>query len=184
MTNKVQEKLNDYEGFVDKFKIKKTTDDCYTPQPVFDYILQYVQDYVEDLSSYRVHRPFKPGGDYKREAVMYNPAVDVVVDNPPFSILAQIVDFYLMRHIKFWLYAPSLTLFGYLSRPNITAYVADCDITYKNGAKVPTGFLTNMGDTRYIFRLAPELNAARDISKALRGEVPSTKQSINTTGTW
>lgn len=23
-------KFNDYEGFVDKFKIKKTTDDCYT----------------------------------------------------------------------------------------------------------------------------------------------------------
>lgn len=30
MANKL-EKFNDYEGFVDKFKPKKTTDDCYTP---------------------------------------------------------------------------------------------------------------------------------------------------------
>lgn len=32
--------FNDYEKFVEKFKVKKTTDDCYTPKHVFDYILQ------------------------------------------------------------------------------------------------------------------------------------------------
>ncbi len=26
-----KEKFNDYDGFVEKFKPKKTTDDCYTP---------------------------------------------------------------------------------------------------------------------------------------------------------
>ena len=26
--------INDYDGFVEKFKPKKTTDDCYTPEPV------------------------------------------------------------------------------------------------------------------------------------------------------
>lgn len=28
-------KFNEYEGFVDKFKPKKTTDDCYTPPAVY-----------------------------------------------------------------------------------------------------------------------------------------------------
>ena len=31
--------FNDYEGFVEKFKPKKTTDDCYTPPAVYDYVL-------------------------------------------------------------------------------------------------------------------------------------------------
>lgn len=30
-----EEKHNDYEGFVEKFKPKKTTDDCYTPPAVY-----------------------------------------------------------------------------------------------------------------------------------------------------
>ena len=30
-TSQCKDKFEDYEGFVDKFKPKKTTDDCYTP---------------------------------------------------------------------------------------------------------------------------------------------------------
>lgn len=30
-TSKSKELFEDYEGFVEKFKTKKTTDDCYTP---------------------------------------------------------------------------------------------------------------------------------------------------------
>ena len=30
---KKQDKFEDYEGFVEKFKPKKTTDDCYTSPP-------------------------------------------------------------------------------------------------------------------------------------------------------
>ncbi len=30
--------FEDYEGFVEKFKPKKTTDDCYTPEPVYEAI--------------------------------------------------------------------------------------------------------------------------------------------------
>ena len=33
VTSQNQEKFNDYEGFVEKFKPKRTTDDCYTPPP-------------------------------------------------------------------------------------------------------------------------------------------------------
>ena len=35
-SNKV--KFDDYKGFVNKFKPKKTTDDCYTPAIVYDAI--------------------------------------------------------------------------------------------------------------------------------------------------
>lgn len=36
--------FDDYEGFVDKFKPKLTTDDCYTPPAVYDCIVDYVRE--------------------------------------------------------------------------------------------------------------------------------------------
>ena len=36
------EKHNDYEGFVDKFKPRKTTDDCYTPPAIYDEVVRWV----------------------------------------------------------------------------------------------------------------------------------------------
>ena len=33
-----------YEEFVDKFKPKLTTDDCYTPDPVYNKLLEMVTD--------------------------------------------------------------------------------------------------------------------------------------------
>lgn len=93
--------FNDYEGFVEKFKPKKTTDDCYTPPAVYDYVLQYVADHC-DIDGMTVVRPFYPGGDY--ESLVY-PDNCVVIDNPPFSIVSQIVRFYLKRGIKFFLFA-------------------------------------------------------------------------------
>lgn len=38
-----KKKFNDYDGFVDKFKLKKTTDDCNTPPEVYDVVLQHVE---------------------------------------------------------------------------------------------------------------------------------------------
>ena len=32
----------EYAAFLDKFKPKKTTDDCYTPAPVYDAVAGYV----------------------------------------------------------------------------------------------------------------------------------------------
>ncbi len=43
--NNKREKKNlfsDYDVFVDKFKPKKTTDDCFTPKEVYDCVLNYV----------------------------------------------------------------------------------------------------------------------------------------------
>lgn len=71
--------FDDYEGFVEKFNPKKTTDDCYTPPAVYDYVLQYVADHC-DIDGMTVVRPFYPGGDY--ESLVY-PDNCVVIDNPP-----------------------------------------------------------------------------------------------------
>jgi len=155
-----------YEQFVEKFKSKLTTDDCYTPPVVYDTIRQYVNDHVCPLGGHRIVRPFYPGGDYER--FDYQPG-DIVLDNPPFSILARIVDFYLDRHVPFFLFAPALTLFGYGSRPGITCVCANCEITYDNGAVVRTSFLSNLYPSAPAFiidgRLFKAVHEAQDRAK-------------------
>lgn len=99
-------KFNNYEEFVDKFKPKKTTDDCYTPPKVYQAVLDYVMETYQIPEDTQVIRPFFPGGDYENAEY---PEGCIVVDNPPFSIFAKIVDFYLQNGIKFFLFAPSLT---------------------------------------------------------------------------
>lgn len=103
-------KIDDYEGFVEKFKPKKTTDDCYTPACVYDAVVGYVGSIV-DIEGKNIRRPFFPGGDYQREAESYGEE-DIIIDNPPFSILASILRFYTARGIKFFIFAPALTLFS------------------------------------------------------------------------
>lgn len=57
-------KSKTYEEFVDKFKPKLTTDDCYTPPSIMEIVNDYVVNrYGVDKSSFV--RPFWPGGDYK-----------------------------------------------------------------------------------------------------------------------
>ena len=133
-------KNQDYNEFVDKFKPKKTTDDCYTPVAIYDALIRYIDENVVSLKDYQVLRPFYPGGDYEK---MKYEDYNIVVDNPPFSILAKIVDFYIDRNIKFWLFAPHLTLFQYSNR-NCTMVVTNSGIKYENGAIVNTDFVTNL----------------------------------------
>ena len=137
--------FTDYEGFVEKFKPKKTTDDCYTPAAVYGAVLDWVDKNLMPLKGKNIRRPFYPGGDYEREAEDYGPN-DVVIDNPPFSILASIRSVYLRNNIPYFLFAPALSLF---SAPRdgaaIECYIcADATIIYANGAKVRTSFVTNM----------------------------------------
>lgn len=83
----ISEEDEEYQEFLDKFKLKKTTDDCYTPAPVYDAVARYVsEEYGVSPASFV--RPFYPGGDYRNEKY---PAGCVVVDNPPFSLLAEIL---------------------------------------------------------------------------------------------
>ena len=158
-----QEIFEDYDGFVDKFKTKLTTDDCYTPEPVYKAILDFVGT-ITDLKGKTIVRPFYPGGDF----VNYEyPANAVVVDNPPFSILSSIVRFFSQSEIPFFIFGPSLTLFT-ARDCDVTYIVAGAAITYENGAVVETGFITNLCPDLRIW-VCPEL--AKAIKKAQ--EVPS-----------
>lgn len=124
-------------AFEDKFKVAVTTDDCYTPQPVYDAVAGWVAaEYGVDPGTFV--RPFWPGGDY--QAFEYPPGC-VVVDNPPFSLLASIVRWYLATGVRFFLFAPTLTL---ITRHPVAHIAVGADVTYENGAKVKTSFVTDL----------------------------------------
>lgn len=172
-------KFFDYEAFVSKFEPKKTTDDCYTPPEVYDAVLGYCVDRF-GIDPAKAVRPFYPGGDY--EAFEY-PDGCCVVDNPPFSILSKIVDFYVSRSVPFFLFAPSLTCFGTIRRHlgKVTALLCDSDVTYENGARVRTAFITSLLPG-VACESEPALgilvNEAADAAKArmgLKGAVPLPK---------
>ena len=156
MTEEDKTKNAEYAAFLDKFEPKLTTDDCYTPANIYNVISEYVAS-CYDLDCADFVRPFFPGGDY----VNYDYPVDcVVVDNPPFSILSKIIDFYLSHNIKFFLFGPALTIFSNIcNRSGLSCVVIDCAIEYANGAKVATSFVTNLDGTENI-RTDHELNAA------------------------
>ena len=140
--------FNDYEKFISKFKAAKTTDDCYTPQPIYEAVVDYVFEKAQLPEDTVIVRPFRPGGDYTAEEY---PEGSVVIDNPPFSILAKILRFYVARGIKFFLFAPALTLFSSSSSAYCTKIVCGVSVTYANKATVNTSFLTNIyGDNAII----------------------------------
>ena len=142
-----------YSAFVEKFKPKKTTDDCYTPENIYEVIADFVTDTYGRNKRFFI-RPFWPGGDYK--TVGYMPD-DTVVDNPPFSILADIITWYNENGVKFFLFAPTLTLFSSSSSSSSSscAIPIGAGITYENGATVNTSFVTNLENAQV--KTYPEL---------------------------
>lgn len=155
---------DEYARFVDKFKPKKTTDDCYTPEAVFDAVCYWVESEY-NVSAGDFVRPFWPGGDYER--FDYQPG-QIVVDNPPFSILSRICEFYEKHGIKYFLFAPYLTNFSI--RTTTCHIITDIDITYENGAIVNTSFVTNL--ERTLVRTAPELGNRIDKANAVKRPPP------------
>ncbi len=150
-----REEGEEYSAFVDKFKVAKTTDDCFTPPLVYDAVADFVSDNY-GIDRGRFVRPFYPGGDYTK----YRYKTDsVVVDNPPFSILASILAWYSERNIKFFLFAHALTLFS-SSSSSSSALPCGVGITYENGATVSTSFLTNLEDETIRVKTYPELYKA------------------------
>lgn len=166
-----QEKFNDYEGFVEKFRPKKTTDDCYTPDNVYAAARDWaVRKYR--LEGAEIVRPFWPGGDY--EAFDY-PAGCVVIDNPPFSIISKIVRFYHANRIAYFLFAPYLTNLGIgAGGAGVNHVVAPCTVRYENGAGIATSFVTNLGDDFILS--APDLMDA--IRKANDANLKAEKKSL------
>lgn len=158
-TSQNPELFNDYDGFVEKFKPKRTTDDCYTPPEVMEVVNAYVADRW-GLDPATFVRPFFPGGDYER---FDYPDGCCVVDNPPFSILSKIKRFYLDRGIRFFLFCPSLTALSGKEALLLTVIACDASVTYENGVVVRTAFVTNMGGD-VVIESAPELG--RSVNEA------------------
>ena len=168
----ISEEDEEYQEFLEKFKLKKTTDDCYTPAPVYEKVAQYVAE-TYNLDPVSFVRPFYPGGDYQNEKY---PKGCVVVDNPPFSIMAEILNFYNERGIRFFLFAPTLTLFS-SSSSSCTALPCTCAVIYENGASVNTSFLTNLEPKHIRLRSAPKLQAMvqegiDEFAKTLKRSLP------------
>ena len=153
-------RFTDWYGFIEKFANKKTTDDCYTPTNIYEAIVDYVFAQAGLSPDTEVIRPFYPGGNYEVEEY---PEGAVVIDNPPFSILSKILRFYVARDIKFFLFAPTLTLFSSSSSSYCSKIVCHGSITYANKAKIPTSFLTNVYGDRAIIVDAELSRIIRDI---------------------
>lgn len=149
--------FTDYEGFCEKFKPKKTTDDCYTPTAVYEAVLNYVNRNVTPLDGREVVRPFWPGGDYERHDY---PHGCIVVDNPPFSITSQIVRFFIRHGIDFFLFCNGLTCMNYSDVPTVAFHIVNNAVTFDNGAQVIVAFITNVRPHGERIVLAGELESA------------------------
>ena len=143
---------DNYDAFVDKFKPKKTTDDCYTPPQIYEAVCAWVENEYK-VNRRKFIRPFYTGGDYKNHQY---PAGGIVVDNPPFSIMKQIVEYYVAKDIKFFLFCPGLTSIRMCTLGAVLGVGAS--LTYENGAKVSTSFITNLEECGV--RSAPTLYRA------------------------
>lgn len=166
--------FNDYEKFISKFKAAKTTDDCYTPQAIYEAVVDYVFRKGNLPEDTEIVRPFRPNGDYTNEEY---PEGCVVIDNPPFSILSKIVRFYIARDIKFFLFAPALTLFS--SSSCCTKIVCGVLVTYANKAKVNTSFLTNIFGNNAIICDNELYRIIKEIDDRLTGEQSKELRKIN-----
>lgn len=147
----ISEEDEEYQAFLEKFEAKKTTDDCYTPDNIYDAVKKWcIERY--GLRGKKIIRPFYPGGDYQKEDYSGD---CVVIDNPPFSIISEICEWYSEKGIKYFMFAPRLTLLG-INRGRENYVVTNNGILYENGAVVNTGFVTNLGKKKIIS--APDLH--------------------------
>lgn len=154
----------EYYDWLSKFETKKTTDDTFTPPAVYDVVVDYVNNHIVNLDGLKVVRPFYPNGDYT-DLSQYDDN-SIVIDNPPFSIMSQICQFYQQHGIQFFLFAPALVVFSaFRLNKGLTAIIASATIEYANGAKVPTNFITNL-TPHLTAKTAPELHQALQIKKA------------------
>lgn len=165
--------FNDYDSFIDKFKRKLTTDDCYTPTAVYDCVVDYVRRKCH-IDGLEIIRPFYPDMDY-RDVLYYDD--QVVIDNPPFSIISQIARFYVGNNVKFFLFAPHLTLFS--ADIDCTKLVVGASIIYKNGANVKTSFLSNLFDDIAIIADHEFYEELESINKVNKPILPKYKYPSN-----
>ena len=171
------ETSEEYEAFVEKFKPKLTTDDCYTPANIYAAVKSWaVARY--GLQGAEILRPFYPGGDY--QATEY-PEGCVVIDNPPFSILSEICAWYDERGVRYFLFCPAMTTFS-INSGRCNYLPCGVSVMFDNGAEIGISFLTNMGDCK--IEIAPDLYAAVDAAnrinlRAVKAELPAYSYPVN-----
>jgi hypothetical protein len=163
----IDEGDEEYQAFLEKFEPKKTTDDCYTPELVYQAVLNWCKNEY-GIKEQKIVRPFYPGGDYRAFRYLQD---CVVVDNPPFSIISEICRYYCENNVRFFLFAPALTLFCIRNGCKISV---GATITYENGAVVPTSFVTNLEN--HEARSAPDLY--QEIKKANEQNVRERKKEL------
>ncbi len=167
------ENSEEYSAFVEKFKPKRTTDDCFTPPNIYEAVREFAFEEYGLPEGIRVLRPFYPGGDYESEDYSGD---CIVIDNPPFSILARIIRFYMEHGVKFFLFAPGRTLFNYGAIDGVNFVVpGPNDVVFENGANVNLGFVTNLGKDKIYCcpRLHDRLEEINDENqRALTKSVP------------
>ena len=151
-----------YNVFVDKFKPRHTSDDTHTPPNVYEAVLAWCERRY-GIDRAKLLRPFYPGGDYANADY---PEGCVVIDNPPFSIISQIVRFYLERKVQYFIFAPSLTCIGHARHPGVAAIFSNSDITFDNGAVVRCAFLTSLEPPDVLAVSAPDLGDAIAVCEA------------------
>jgi len=77
-------------------------DEYYTPEHYFYEAIGDIENtFKVKVQNPRINKIFKPGGDFEHEIYNIN---ETIVDNPPFSLIHKIVDFYNERGIKFVLF--------------------------------------------------------------------------------
>lgn len=134
---------------------------------MYEAVLDWARKHL-DIGDRPVVRPFYPGGDFEH---FDYPDNCVVIDNPPFSIFSKICDWYVEHGIPFLLFAPAMSSI----KQNVTYIGVSCTITYENGAKVNTAFVTNMmGDL--ICTTAPDLH--KSVKKANDDNLKQSKKTL------
>ena len=132
--------FRDYASFVAKFTEQpKTTDDCYTPEDVYNAVVEYVGT-ITDMTGKCILRPFYPGGDYENAEYPDN---GIVIDNPPFSMFTKIVRFYMAADIPFFLFGPGMTILQ-ICKYGATAVIIGKQVLFHNKAFIRMNFATNL----------------------------------------
>lgn len=115
-----------------KTQKKRSSDECYTPNDLWQNIEKYASKRWH-FSQYI--RPFYPDEDYTQYTDQ------LVFDNPPFSILSKIIKFYTDHNVKFILFCPILTSGKYSYKYRV---IAGFNMKAENGVIVKCGLITNL----------------------------------------
>lgn len=170
MRTKLQENYSEWlKEKLKNSKGKHTSDDTFTPQYVYDYIIDWVFCHTRKADGLEICRPFYPGGDYEHEDYTGR----VVIDNPPFSILSKIVEFYEENKIPYFVFGPTLQLLA-VWRGQATNYIFGNghNVTYENGVRVNTGFVSNLFDHKIMLMKDLVIPQQKKVSRRNKVEYP------------